>query len=156
MSKKYLNKELLGQVFTRFQSAVEFVGAEEAPALLTNSDTLLDLLRYLKEEPKLDLAMLSNETAVDYPEYYEMVYHLYSMHKGHTVTVKVRVEKENPVVPSITGIWQSADFQEREVYDLMGIVFTGHENLKRILLPDDFDGHPLQKNFKAVKQEARV
>lgn len=153
MSRKYLNKVLLGKIENIFKDSVEFIGEEDSPAILTDAKHLLDVLTYLKKEPAIWLNMLSNETAVDYPEYYEMVYHLYSQMVGHTVVVKVRLPKENPVVPSITGIWQSADFQEREIYDLMGIIFEGHSNLKRILLPDDFEGHPLQKNFKALKRE---
>ena len=153
MSRKYLNKVLLGKIENTFKDSVEFIGEEDSPAILTDAKHLLDVLTYLKKEPAIWLNMLSNETAVDYPEYYEMVYHLYSQMVGHTVVVKVRLPKENPVVSSITKIWQSADFQEREIYDLMGIIFEGHSNLKRILLPYDFEGHPLQKNFKALKRE---
>lgn len=154
MSRKYLNKDLLEKIANVFKNSMEFIGEEQCPAILTDEEHLLEVLTYLKNEPTLWLNMLSNETSVDYPEYYEMVYHLYSQVAGHTVTVKVRLDKENPVVPSITGIWQSADFQEREIFDLMGIVFEGHKNLNRILLPEDFAGHPLQKNFKVVKREA--
>ncbi len=73
--------------------------------------------------------------------------HFYSMDKGHMLEVIIETPKKNPTIPSIANIWRTADWHEREVYDLYGIIFEGHPDLKRILLPDDWEGHPLRKDY---------
>lgn len=107
----------------------------------------LEVFRHLKQQYGYDY--LANLTSADYSDNYEVVYHLTSIQKGGPpVGVKVRAsDKENPSVPSLTSIWPGANFQEREVYDLMGIRFEGHPNLKRILLWEGFEGHPLRKDY---------
>ena len=91
---------------------------------------------------------LNYVTAVDYYSYFEVVYQLTSLEHNHSVIIKTRCYgRDNPVVPSVVGLWQGADFQEREIYDLMGIKFEGHPNLKRIFLWEGFPGHPLRKDF---------
>jgi NADH-quinone oxidoreductase subunit C len=77
-----------------------------------------------------------------------VLYHLYSMTHRHRVTLKVQMPREDAHVASVTALWQAADWHEREAYDLIGVVFDGHPNLTRILLPDDWEGHPLQKDYK--------
>lgn len=98
---------------------------------------------------------LSLITAVDYPENdeIEIVYHLYSYQKKNTLTIKTRIDRKNPAVPTITGIYESADWHERETYDLSGVKFEGHDNLKRILLPETFEGHPLRKDYPLEKEQ---
>ncbi len=106
----------------------------------------LEVFKHLKEEHSYDY--LTNLTSVDYADCYEIVYHLASTKKGGPVLgVKIRADKENPKVPSLTSIWPGANFQEREVYDMMGIHFQGHPNLKRILLWEGFEGYPLRKDW---------
>ncbi len=90
---------------------------------------------------------LANLSSVDYNEEFEVVYHLYSIPTNHKICVKTRVPRNSAEVDSLIDIWPTADWQEREVYDLMGIQFKGHPNLIRVLLPDNFDGHPLRKDF---------
>jgi NADH/F420H2 dehydrogenase subunit C len=105
--------------------------------------------QFLRDECGLDyLALL---TAVDQPERFEVVYHLWSIKDRTTepFVLKVYIEdKENPSVPSVTPLWRGANYQEREAYDLMGIRFEGHPNLKRIVLWEGFPGHPLRKDFE--------
>lgn len=91
---------------------------------------------------------LANLTAVDYKDRFELVYHLYSIPDNRKLVVKADVDHDQPVAPSAISIWPTADWQERELFDLMGIRFDGHPNLKRILLPDEFEGHPLRKDFQ--------
>ncbi len=79
----------------------------------------------------------------------EVVYHLYSIPYEHKLTLKVVVPRENPVVPSVSHLWKTADWHEREAFDLLGIVFSNHPNLRRILLPEDWEGHPLRKDYQA-------
>jgi NADH-quinone oxidoreductase subunit C len=91
---------------------------------------------------------LNNLTAVDRLDYFEVVYHLSSLTHNHSLVLKTKCfGRDNPSVPSVVGLWRGADFQEREVYDLMGIAFSGHPNLKRILLWEGYPGHPLRRDY---------
>ena len=116
--------------------------------VLVKPEIVPEIISFLKTAPELEFNFLSDVTAVDYFDYFEVVYHLTSLTNNKSVVIKTRCPRENPVVPSIVSIFQGADFQEREIYDLMGIKFEGHPNLKRILLWDGFQGHPLRKDYK--------
>lgn len=120
-------------------------------AVVVKPQSVLDIMRFLKESAEFDFNYLTNLTSVDYNDYFEVVYHLVSMRKKHTLVVKTRCGRENPEVQSVTPLWLGADHQEREVYDLMGIKFSGHPRLRRILLWDGFEGHPLRKDFSSPK-----
>ena len=107
-----------------------------------------EVSRFLKDADGLDFGYLTSLTAVDYVEYFELVYHLLSMRRNHSVVLKTRIYgRESPTAQSVIDVWQGADLQEREVWDLMGIRFDGHPNMKRILLWEGFPGHPLRKDF---------
>jgi len=109
---------------------------------------ILNVARFLKDSPELDFAYLNALTAVDYVEYFELVYHLISMRRNHSVVLKTDCYgREEPTIASVFSVWQGADLQEREIWDLMGIHFEGHPNMKRILLWEGFGGHPLRKDF---------
>lgn len=115
------------------------------------AEELISLMQELKDNPEYDFNFLTNLTAVDYPENFVMVYNLVSFCHGYTLMVKAKAaDKENPQMPSLVPVWGGANWQEREVYDLFGIVFTGHPNLQRILLDDGFEGYPLRKDFEWV------
>jgi len=117
-------------------------------AVLINSQFLLDVAAFLKDTPGLEFDYLTHITAVDYFEYFELIYQLTSIKHNHTVLLKTRCySRENPTVPSVVSLWQGANYQEREIYDLMGISFEGHPNMKRIVLWDGFQGHPLRKDY---------
>ncbi len=107
------------------------------------------LLSFLKSDAELQFNYLVDVLAVDYYDReprFEVVYHLYSIPKKHRLRVKVRVPANEPV-PTISDLWQGADWPEREAFDMFGIVFEGHPNLKRIYLPQDWDGYPLRKDY---------
>ena len=109
---------------------------------------LRSVASFLKDTPDLDFAFLTSVSAVDYIEYFELVYHLLSMRRNQSAVVKLRCYgREEPTVPSVINVWRGADLQEREIWDLMGIRFEGHPNMKRILLWEGFPGHPLRKDF---------
>jgi NADH:ubiquinone oxidoreductase subunit C len=115
-------------------------------------DQLVDVARRLRDDLGYDY--LSSVTAVDWRDRIEMVYHIYSfnyLQRPSGVVLRVDLERpalpEYPLCPSLTPVWPGAEFQEREVYDLMGVKFPGHPDLRRILLSDDFPGHPLRKDF---------
>ena len=110
--------------------------------------SLTEVAGFLKDTSDLDFATLTAVTAVDYIEYFELVYHLLSMRRNHSLVVKTRVSgREEPAVPSLTEWWPGADLQEREIWDLMGVKFENHPNLKRILLWEGYPGHPLRKDY---------
>ncbi len=121
------------------------------PMLYVRPERLVELCRYLKETKGLEFNYLINLTAADYLDRFEVVYHLHSIPRGHSLTLKVELDREKASVPSVTEVWRGADFQEREVYDMFGITFVGHPDLKRILLYDEFVGHPLRKDFALPK-----
>ena len=103
---------------------------------------------YLKTTPGLELNYLNAISAVDFIEYFEVVYHITSLIHNHSVVLKTRIyDRDEASLPSVVDIWQGADLQEREIWDLMGIKFIGHHNLKRVLLWEGFPGHPLRKDF---------
>ncbi len=124
----------------------------EGNALIVEPLSLIEVCRTLNDELGFDL--LANLTSVDYPDRFEVIYHIYNTATSNPhVYLKVHVDKEYPVVPSVMGIYRAADFQEREVYDMMGIRFAGHPNLKRILLWEGFEGYPLRKDWKEAYYE---
>lgn len=116
--------------------------------VLVKSEFLTPVATYLKETPGLDFDYLSVITAVDYLEYFEVIYYLNSLQHNHSLVLKTRCHgRDNPTLPSVVSLWRGAEFQEREIYDLMGVSFTGHPNLKRIFLWEGFDGHPLRRDY---------
>jgi NADH/F420H2 dehydrogenase subunit C len=133
------------QLAKKFPEAVIEAGAD---SLLLKSEQLLAVAEYLNTAPDLAFDYLNYVTATDYYDYFEVVYQLTSMKHNHGLVLKVRCyDRENPTLPSVVGIWRSTDFQEREIFDLLGISFEGHPNLRRIVLWEGFQGHPLRKDF---------
>ena len=103
---------------------------------------------FMHKDGDLDMEYLNSISAIDYIGHFELVYHLTSFRKGHKATLKSRLPgREDLSAPSVYHLWRGADFQEREIWDLMGIRFEGHPNMKRIMLWEGFDGHPLRKDF---------
>ncbi len=109
---------------------------------------LLPVLKELRDQYKYNF--LTNETAVDYNEYFEVIYNINALPGGETLMVKTRIDRESPEVPSAFEVWPGAIWQEREIYDLLGITFVDHPDMRRILLDDEFEGHPLRRDFKWV------
>ena len=117
-------------------------------SVVVQSQDLFDIISFLNTSPDFEFNYLSGITAVDYYDYFEVVYHLVSMVNNHSLVIKTRCYgRENLVVPSIVSIYQAANYQEREVFDLMGISFEGHPNMKRLFLWDGYKGHPLRKDY---------
>ena len=111
-------------------------------------DEIKKVCSILKNPQGLDFSFLTSISAVDYIEYFEIVYHLTSMRNNYSGIIKTKCHgRKNLSLPSVIDIWKTADLQEREIWDLMGIQFQGHPNLKRILLWEGFDGHPLRKDY---------
>jgi NADH-quinone oxidoreductase subunit C len=117
--------------------------------LVVPGDSLVEVCTFLRDDPELDFGMLSWMGGVDWlprvPRF-ETVYNLLSLSNSLRFTLKVRLPEENPRVPTVTGVWPTANWHERETYDFYGIEFTGHPDLTRILLPEDWIGWPLRKD----------
>ncbi|MXY46751.1 MAG: NADH-quinone oxidoreductase subunit C [Chloroflexi bacterium] len=110
--------------------------------------SITNVAEFLRDTEGLEFSFLSSITAVDYVEYFELVYHLTSLTRNQSIVLKAHCYgRDDLSAPSVCGVWRGADFQEREVWDLFGIRFDGHPNLKRILLWEGFPGHPLRKDF---------
>lgn len=138
-------QEMAGRITDIFPDSI--ISADEA-TVVVSPRSLYKIAEFLKSTPEIDLDYLTNLTAVDYIDYFEVVYHLTSLEHNHSLVLKTRCyEREKPIVPSVINLWRAADFQEREAYDLMGITFEGHPNLKRLLLWEGFSGHPLRRDY---------
>jgi NADH-quinone oxidoreductase subunit C len=110
---------------------------------------LLEVARFLKSDPDLAFDFLQDLTATDHPKdgVIKVVYHFYSYKHRHLFEAKVHADRANPELDSLEPVWKSANWMEREVYDLFGVQFRGHPDLRRVLLPDDWVGHPLRKDY---------
>jgi len=115
------------------------------------ADRILDVMTFLHDDPGSAFDHITDVCSADYPEdheRFEVIYHLLSLPHRTRIRIKARVTEDDPSIASVTGIWKGANFMEREVYDLMGIRFSGHPDLRRILMPEDYDeGYPLRKDF---------
>lgn len=120
-------------------------------AVTVARDALHDVARFLHDDPALDFDYIVHVSSVDWPdeeERFEVVYEFYSIRRRHRIRVKTRVPESDCVVDSLVDIWRGAEFMEREVFDMMGIRFRNHPDLRRILMPDDYtEGYPLRKDF---------
>ena len=138
-------KEIAEQLEEKFPGSI--VESDQSNFVI-KSDSLPAIAAFLKDSPDLDFNYLNYITAVDYYDHFEVVYQLTSLQHNHSLVLKTRCyQHDNPVLPSVVSLWRGADFQEREIYDLMGIKFEGHPNMKRIVLWEGFPGHPLRKDY---------
>lgn len=145
MTKALSGQLVAARIEESFPGAVTRHGPEEVHVL---KEKLPEVARFLCDDNNLAFNYLAFLTSVDYVDFFEVVYRLVSFRYNHLIVIKTQVfEREAPTVPSLIGVWRGAENQEREVYDLMGVRFEGHPNLKRIFLWEGFDGHPLRKDF---------
>ena len=120
--------------------------------LRISAAALKPVCRLLREAPELDFDFLRMISGVEFEDRLASVYHLYSYRHGHSLTLRAELPKEKPQIESVADIWPAADWHERETFDLMGIVFQGHPELRRILLPLDWEGHPLRSDYQQPRQ----
>jgi NADH-quinone oxidoreductase subunit C len=112
------------------------------------TESLVEVCTFLRDDPELDFQYLSSLTGVDRLDHFEVVYHLRSISRNQEATLKARChDHENPEAPSVVSVWRGAHLQERETFDLMGIRFRGHPDLRRVFLWEGFPGHPLRKDW---------
>jgi NADH-quinone oxidoreductase subunit C len=127
--------------------------------IVIGRDDALALFTALKNDPEFSFELLSDLTVVDFfgkEPRFEVVYHLKSLTLGHRLRVKIRVTEEDPVVPSLSSLWKGANWLEREAWDMFGIRFSGHPDLRRILMYEEFRGYPLRKDYPVDKRQPLV
>jgi NADH-quinone oxidoreductase subunit C len=147
---------LIEEVQKRFPGAIaEAVIFRKMPSLMLSKDSLVPLCEFLKSQEGGGYTLLTDETAVDYPKRekrFEVVYHLYSFQRNDRLRLKV-LAGEGEKIPSLTGVWPAANWLEREIFDMFGVLFEGHPDLKRILMPEGWVGHPLRKDYDILRQD---
>ncbi len=123
--------------------------AKKDPFCTLKAERLLEIARFLKSDAELGFDLLQDLTATDHPKenLIRVVYHFYSYTHGHMLVAKVELPRSEPAVDSVEPVWKAADWLEREVFDLFGVTFKGHPDLRRIMLPDDWVGHPLRRDY---------
>ncbi|MFN0120199.1 MAG: NADH-quinone oxidoreductase subunit C [Blastocatellia bacterium] len=148
-SVKYADASLIRTQFTG--SVAEIHETIGEVTVIARRDGLVQLLTWLRDDPRYKFDFLSDLSGVDLGEFaaprFAIAYHLYSIQHNHRLRVKVFIEEDDARVPSVIGVWPSANWHEREVWDLFGIEFDNHPDQRRILLPYDYEGHPLRKDF---------
>jgi len=146
-----INHDLIQLLSTRFGEKI--INVQEPYGLLTfetTKDVIIEVLRFLKEDPAANFNFLTDVTAVHYPEKKHgiaVVYHLHSMVNRVRVRIKVFIDEHHPTIPSATTLWNAANWMERETYDLFGVKFEGHPDLRRILNMDELGVHPMLKQY---------
>jgi NADH-quinone oxidoreductase subunit C len=128
-------------------SVVELQEGAKPPFVVVDPKAILSVARFLRDGKELGFDSLMCLSGVDYKDRFAVAYHLNSIAKGHSIGVKAHVDRDNPVLDSVDSVWPAANFMEREAWDLLGIRFSGSVDLERILLPPDWEGHPLRKDY---------
>jgi NADH-quinone oxidoreductase subunit C len=156
---------MLARLQERFGARVLETHAERGDhTAVVARDAIVDVLTLCKNDAALGFDMLIDITAVDYLKFpgredgprFETVYHLYSIPHNHRLRLKVRLEESDAVVPTATGLWPIADWLEREVWDMFGIRFAGHPDLRRLLMYEGFVGHPLRKDYPVERRQPLI
>ena len=137
-------EQLLQEVLEDFQPQI--TASLDLPEIIVKPEYIVDVCRVAKEEPRLSFKLLLCLAAVDYKEYFQIVYVLLSLEHEHKIIVKTDVPYDDPHLPTVTPVWRGADWYEREAHDLFGVVFDGHPNLSPLLLYEGFEGYPGRKD----------
>ena len=144
-------QEISNKLKQKFPEAILEIKIEGVvdPYIKISPSNLKDIALYLRDDPDFQFDFLMCLSGMDYTKgTLGVVYNIFSMKKKHKVNLKVDVPKDKAEVPSVSSVWPAANWHEREAYDLIGVKFLDHPDLRRILMPDDWDGHPLQKDYK--------
>lgn len=145
-----MDSDQLLSAIARCEPLAQPLTTSDTPAVRVPVERLLPLLQQARDNAALGFNMLIDHTAVDWPDRscFELLYRLYSTIHGHALLVSTEVSRENPVAPTACQVWPVAQFLEREVYDLFGVLYDEHPDLRRVFLEDDWQGHPLRKDYQ--------
>lgn len=151
---------VLAKLVDRFGDAVVSTHSDFGDdTALVLRERIVEICAFLRDDPDLAFDFAMDLTGVDYlgeEPRFEVVYHLYSLEKKHRVRIKARVPEEDPVIDSVIPVWPGMNWYEREAFDMYGIVFRNHPNLRRILMYDEFVGHPLRKDYPKAKRQPTI
>jgi NADH-quinone oxidoreductase subunit C len=152
------NATVLARLQERFADNIGTVGEMRSGEITIGvpRELIVEVTTFLRDDSELAYNFLENLCAVDYlgrTPRFEIVYHLLSFKNRHRITLKVGVPADDTHVPTLTGVWQTANYQEREAFDMFGIIFDDHPNLERILMPDDWNGYPQRKDVPLGYEE---
>jgi NADH-quinone oxidoreductase subunit C len=152
--------ELIAKLTTAFPGKiVESHSLHGNETIVIRREDALPLFQALRDDPGFAFNLLVDLTAVDFlgrEPRFEVVYHLYSLRLNHRLRVKIRVTEDEAWVPSVSSVWKAANWLEREVWDMFGIRFTDHPDLRRILMYEEFRGHPLRKDYRVDRRQPLV
>jgi NADH-quinone oxidoreductase subunit C len=145
-------KDIAEKIKGKFtEQVIDVVEFRDQVSVIVKKDQIVPILKYLHDDPLLSFDHLHDLTAVDYLKKkdirFEVVYNLYSIRYHHRIRIRAQVPENDPKIGSVVPIWEGANWHERECFDMFGIVFQGHPDLRRILLPEDWEGHPLRKDY---------
>ena len=148
-------KELItDKVKEKFGAALEEVSDFRDDLCLTiKSEQIVQIAKFLKEDPELEFVMLKDVTAIDWAtrkKRFTAVYHVYSFKLNYTLRIKANIDDDPPAIESVTPVWRSAEWYERETWDMYGIKFINHPDLRRMYMPEGFEHHPLRKDFPVL------
>ena len=141
-------EEISGKLSAKFAEKILAIKNDVKPDayVLVSADAILEVAKYLRDEENFDF--LNSISGIDLKGKLGAVYHISSIATKDKIVLRVEVENQNPIIPSVESIWKTANWHEREAFDLIGIVFSNHPDLRRILLPYDWEGHPLKKDYQ--------
>ncbi len=149
MEPKAIHERLVAE---GVEGVVEFIDGPADSSIVVEPARLEEILEFLRDDEELMLDQLSLVSGLHFEDRFESVYHLLSTIRRHDVVLRVRLAAENPVVPTASRVHPTADWHERETYDLIGIVFEGHPDPRRIYLPQDWVGHPLRRDYELPEE----
>ena len=156
-----MSKDALDRLVAEFPDEVISTHSDHGDeTAVVRRDRLIELMTFLRDGADVSFEMLTDLTGVDYlgirEPRFEVVYHLYSLSKNTRLRVKILLDEDDPKIPSVISVWKSANWMEREAFDLYGIQFEGHPDLRRILLYPEFKGHPLRKDYEMEHRQPRI
>lgn len=136
------------EIISKIDNSASVVPNSTPPTVLVAADKLVEIAKDLHTNPETYFDQLSCVTGIDTVNNMEVIYHLYSIPFNRSLALKVILPRDNPTVPSLCSVWKTANWLERETYDMYGIIFEEHPDLRRILMPADWEGYPLRKDYK--------
>jgi NADH-quinone oxidoreductase subunit C len=146
-----MNQRVLEKLKERFgETTLESQEFRGELTVVVPKDRIVEICRFLKDDPELRFDFLADLCGIDMytpMRRFGVIYNLVSLKTKHRIRLKTFTEEEDPKVPTVSGVWRTAEWHERETYDMFGIVFEGHPDPRRIYMPDDFEHHPLRKDF---------
>ena len=146
-----MNEKALDRLRTKFGDGMfEWSEFRGELTVIVPKDHIVDVCKFLKGEPDLEYNLLADLCGIDMntaTKRFGVIYNLYSLKTKHRFRLKTFTEEEHPHVPTVTGVWSTANWHERETFDMFGIIFDGHPDLRRVYLPEEFEYYPLRKDF---------